>query len=151
MVTWLHGNHSGVNEISEQLWLAYQATSFEADLPTGLVRIRVGRPCPGVDEQLKEVGLQDWAFITAFNPASVPQSEPENQQRHVELQRVVASLGLLAFEGAGVPDNSNWKPERSLLILGITLEDAVALGRQFGQNAIVTGSIGKSAELVVCH
>jgi len=140
-----------VNEISEQLWQAYQATSFEADLPSGLVRIRVGRPCPGVDEQLREVGLQGWAFITAFNPASVPQREPENQQRHVELQRAVASLGLLAFEGEGVPDNSNWKPERSLLILGITLEDAVTLGRQFGQNAIVTGSIGKSAELVVCH
>jgi hypothetical protein len=34
--------------------------------------------------------------------------------------------------------------------VGISLDEAVALGRRFGQNAIVAGRCGAAAELVYC-
>ena len=43
-----------------------------------------------------------------------------------------------------------WPAEASFLILGISREAAVLLGRQFGQNAIVCGMLGQAAELVDC-
>ena len=40
-----------------------------------------------------------------------------------------------------------WVPEDSYLILGIPRTDAISLGYDFGQNAIVVGRIGNPAEL----
>ena len=57
---------------------------------------------------------------------------------------------VVLFEGQGVPDAADWEPEISLLVLGIGREQAVAIGRDFGQLAIVCGRPGGVAELVAC-
>lgn len=134
----------------DSLWQAYRATSYEADLPSGRVRIRLGEPCPGVDRQLQIRSLDSWAFITAFNPASQLRSPNENCQRHEQLQQLLDEFGHVAFSGAGVPDDPAWEPETSLLVLGIGRSEAVMLGRRFGQIAVVVGSLGSTPELVAC-
>lgn len=55
--------------------------------------------------------------------------------------------GFTAFEGAGIPDNSDWSPETSALILGISLDEAKKLGMKYEQNAIVAGKLGCNARL----
>jgi hypothetical protein len=47
----------------------------------------------------------------------------------------------------GIPDRAGWMPEDSLLVLDIPREEAGALGRRFGQAAIVVGGKG-APELV---
>ena len=47
-----------------------------------------------------------------------------------------------------VPDEKDWNPEESILIVGINSEDAVKLGKKYAQAAIVTGERNAPAELI---
>ena len=47
-------------------------------------------------------------------------------------------------------DDDSWEPEASFMVLNIRKEDAIKIGKQFKQNAIVVGVIGNSAELIDC-
>jgi len=138
------------NERDNELWQAYQATSYEADTPMGKVSIRIGKLSPNVDRLLQANELSSWAFITASDPGSQKLSSSKNAQRHQQLLQDIANFGLLAFEGAGVPYDPNWDPETSLLILGIERDVAIATGIKSCQNAIVVGVLGEAAELVSC-
>ena len=138
------------NERDNELWQAYQATSYEANTPMGKVSIRIGKLSPNVDRLLQANELSSWAFITASNPGSQNLLSSKNAQRHQQLLQDIANLGLLAFEGAGVPYDPEGGPETSLLILGIERDVAIATGIKSGQIAIVVGVLGEAAELVSC-
>jgi len=58
--------------------------------------------------------------------------------------------GYTTFPGEGSGDDGQWPPERSLLILGILRDDAIRLGRDFGQRAVVYGEQGGRALLLPC-
>ncbi len=133
------------------LWNAYQATTFVAEIDGVVVRIRPGQPHPDLDHILASLSLGQWAFITAWNPRSQLLSPVENDRRHEELRAAVAEFGYESVEGDGIPAEANWRSERSLLVLGITEDDALALGRRFGQYAIVVGEHGRSARLLACE
>ena len=138
-------------DISQDLWNAYLATSFRAETPLGSVSIRIGQLTPQLDKLLRFEANDSWAFITACNPFSNELSDTENARRHQQLVRRVAELGYVVFEGAGVPDATDWQPEPSLLILGIVADEAIQLGKEFMQNAVVVGGRGQRAELVSCR
>ena len=53
----------------------------------------------------------------------------------------------LHFEGEGIGEDPKHKPEKSLLIIGISAADAVSLGKHFEQNAIVLGKKNEPAQL----
>ena len=89
-----------------------------------------------------------WAFVTAWNPHSVSQPRDENDRRQAQLRRAVSRYTVLPGEGIG-PDGS-WEPEESLMVLGISESEAVRLGREFGQLAIVAGKRGEPSRLVSC-
>jgi hypothetical protein len=62
------------------------------------------------------------------------------------------------LEGAGVPCNradvppgETWQPEESLLVLGISRDEARTLGRAYGQNAILFGDAGGRLWLLACQ
>ena len=127
----------------------YEATTYWVQVAADRrIAIRVGGTAPAeIDRLLASSGVETWAFITAVNPRSVRQSDAENA---IRMARLVASvrgrgLGHLAAEGAG--DATDWPPEPSLFVLGITERDAVALARAFDQHAIVVGRRGEPARL----
>src|SRR5262245_46336962 len=124
-------------EMNDALFAAYRNTSFFADTSGGRLCLRVGRASPELDELLAACDVRTWAYVTAFNPGSIPLSHEENEQRNQRLAREVESRGYTAFPGEGIGDDGQWPPERSLLILGIIRDDAIDLGREFGQRAIV--------------
>ncbi|MGI8597760.1 MAG: DUF3293 domain-containing protein [Chitinophagaceae bacterium] len=124
---------------------AYQKTSyFIFDSP---IVIRIGQHNAELESLLKQHTATSWAFITAYNPYSKELTDEENKKRHFELVHVVSSYTY--FEGEGVGEDENWKPEKSLLILEISKDDAMKIGKQFGQNAIVFGKEGGVAELLL--
>jgi hypothetical protein len=130
----------------EQLEAAYHATTYRVFAPP--IEIRTGAVHDALDQLLEQHNTVEWAFISAWNPMSVEQSATENDIAHQQLLAAVAAFPH--FEGAGVGDDGRWPPERSLLILGIGLAEAVELGRRFRQHAVVCGRIGEEARLVRC-
>jgi hypothetical protein len=96
------------------------------------------------------MGCATYAYITAFNPGSIRLSDEENHARLSELNNIVRQLAHPSFPGEGIGDDGVWPPEQSILVLGIEHAAAVQLGRQFGQRAIVFGTLGHAAALVPC-
>jgi hypothetical protein len=88
--------------------------------------------------------------VTAHNPRSEPLSADENRARHQRLQIDVSARGYAAFPGEGIGDDRTWPPEISLLILGMSPAEAVALGAAHGQRAVVWGALGEPAVLLPC-
>jgi hypothetical protein len=136
--------------VPETLLEAYRKTAFNADTPRGRLSLRVGQRCRELDDLLTDHGVSTWAYVTAFNPGSMRLRDEENEARRHHLEAVVASLGVVSYAGEGVAADGGWSPEPSLLILGIARDDAVRLGRQYGQLAVVCGELGRAAELVLC-
>jgi hypothetical protein len=89
-----------------------------------------------------------WAFITACNPFSELWSDQDNLGRMRELERELQSSSFKIFPGHGQGDDPRWKPEPSLLVLGINEAQATEVARKYGQNAIVFGVRGEPAKLL---
>jgi hypothetical protein len=126
---------------------AYEATDYRVG---DRFTIRCGKRSPPLDALLAESGHDTWAFITAWNPGSIALDTAENRRRMTSLCGRIALLGLPMLEGEGVGTGGDWPPEPSLLVLGIGASKALALGREFGQVAIVVGQLGEPARLCFC-
>ncbi|MFD1730691.1 DUF3293 domain-containing protein [Deinococcus malanensis] len=82
--------------------------------------------------------------MTARNPGAQAQPEPANEAAHRRLGDRTAHLQRLsAINGEG-----DWQ-EEALLLLELSLLQAVQLGREFGQAAVLFGAGGRAA-LVWC-
>jgi hypothetical protein len=132
------------------LWDAYRRTTYVAHTGNGDIRINPGRRSAALDGLLNERRLREWAYLTAYNPASRRLAEEENARRQRELVETVQGRGLAFLDGEGIGEDPQWPAEPSILVLGIRSDDARALGRQFGQLAIVVGRTGQPARLVAC-
>jgi len=129
---------------------AYRRTTFIANTPDGRISLRIGQRCSELDDLLVKHGVTTWAYVTAFNPGSKILPREDNLGRHRKLEQLLASQGFAAFGGEGIGDDDQWPPEASLLVLGIERADAIRVGQEFGQFAIVCGDVGQQAELIIC-
>ena len=136
--------------MSPSLWSAYEATAFCATVDGIGIYIRAGDMHPSLDRALEVRSVKTWAYITAWNPGSREFSRLENDMRHECLKNDLTRLGFQVFEGEGQPADSSWSPEQSLLVFGLSAQEAIAIGRRYGQNAIVVGESGCKATLLRC-
>ena len=136
--------------IPTSLVKSYRATTYVASTPAGELRLRVGEVDARFDKLLEETGVACWAFVSAANPRSVRLDDAENTERHVTLRAAVRAAGWRCFEGSGVGDDAEWPAEASLLVLGMSEAEAAALGRRFGQHAVLVGKAGRPARLLAC-
>lgn len=126
----------------------YRATTFMVYQPDGRsIPIRVGQLHPCLDELVAPIGVS-WAFLTASNPRSTVLPEQENDARNRGLVEAVSSAGYTFWRGAGISDFSDWKPEESILVAGMSRDTADLFAEQYDQNAFVYGEIGGVAELI---
>lgn len=102
-------------------------------------------------ELLERFKSQNWAFISAFNPGSLPLTVDENMSRQRRIEEVLRQEDWTFFPGEGVGDDGLWPAEHSVLVLGIDRARAVELAREFGQNAILAGDESAVPELVDCR
>jgi hypothetical protein len=131
--------------IEQKLIDAYNLTQYHVFDPE--IILRIGEHSPLLDSLLDQYCQQEWAFISAFNPQSAILPDDENNLSHEQLKEAVKKYKY--FEGEGVGENPPWKPERSLLVIGISKTDASNIGIAFDQNAIVVGRIYSPAELLL--
>ena len=133
------------------LYRAYLSTSYEAMCEGQLIQIKIHALTPALDSTLCQQKCNSWAYITAFNPySSDSTTAAENRQQNQLLASSIQKLGHPFYHGAGRSMTSDWPPEESFLILGISEPQALKLGRRFRQNAIVYGELQAAAKLLLC-
>lgn len=98
---------------------------------------------PNVNDTILFEG-KPFAIITAHNPRSQALTTKENQQRHQKLKNVLQKMQLDIAPSKGQAPNGGWQ-EEGFLILGISLTEALAIGRQFEQHAILYGQKNRVA------
>jgi hypothetical protein len=111
--------------------------------------LRIGEPSARLDELLEREGATTAVFITAANPRSEQKSASENKTAGGTLNDLLDTAGYPRYEGEGRDPDKKRAAEPSVLVVGIYRANAEALGRIFGQNAIVFAEKGKAPELVV--
>ena len=132
-------------EINDDLILAFTNTKFHVFIPS--IVIEIGKRNEDLDALIKKEGQTEWAYLTAYNPFSKELTDKENLERQSQLLSKISDYKF--YEGEGVGEDPTWKPERSILIVGITKNEAISLGREFEQNAIVYGKINEVPELII--
>ncbi|NJK45259.1 MAG: DUF3293 domain-containing protein [Pleurocapsa sp. SU_196_0] len=91
-----------------------------------------------------------FSLITAANPRSEALSDARNDALNLEMKSCVLARGWAFTDSLGHDPTGTWR-EPGFLIWDAALEDVLALGRDFGQNAIVYGRIGTRRAGVVRH
>jgi hypothetical protein len=134
-------------DIPDELKQAYENADYVVLLEPELV-LRIGERSERLERLMASVHLSTAAFVTACNPGSNRQPDAENAAAAEALEGLVAAAGYPRHRGEGRDPDEAYPPEASLLILGIHRENAEALGRLFGQNAIVYVEKGRAPELV---
>jgi hypothetical protein len=74
----------------------------------------------------------------------------ENQKRQDELKKDILEAGFSFLTGQNLSEDEQAPLESSLLVMGITETQAIALAKKYGQLAIVIGQIGQPSEIRYC-
>jgi hypothetical protein len=99
--------------------------------------LKIKKKSPDLEALMKSHNLFTAAYVTAYNSQG-KQTEPHiNIKQQKNLLGDIRRTGLPFLEGFGEDPTGRWKSEPSFLVLGISLEEAEALGERSGQNAIV--------------
>jgi hypothetical protein len=133
--------------LDPELLQAYERAHYVVFGEPDLV-IRIGELNPDLDELIEADGGAAAAFITAANPFGESQDEWENKLAMIALAQVLDGK-YPSYSGEGRDPQGDWNAEPSLLVVGISRDDAEELGRRYDQNAIVFIEKGRAPELVV--
>jgi hypothetical protein len=112
-----------------ELWEAFAGAVVRISLPDGDHRIE---PRPPGNAGNHPFG-SPIHIITAYNPRGIEADVAANEARHAALAEALGSREAFATVGSAT-DGSMAEP--GLAVVGLELDEAVALGRRFGQVAI---------------
>ncbi len=136
------------SRISADLIQAYSRTIYDVDGPSPF-SMWLGRPSPELKHLYTTFRCDCAIYLTAWNPRSQLLSEAENQARQKELETEIQLLQLPIVPGFGRDPVGEWPPEANVLILGLSLEKGMSLGRKYDQNALVWCSADTIPNLIL--
>jgi hypothetical protein len=123
--------------ISAELVESYRAAHYvihDGDID---IVIRVNQVSQALSMLMKKYEVDTAAFLTAFNPHSILATAEENLRNQNALLGDVQALGLKTIAGVGSDSLKLWPSESSILVLGISLENAECLADRYSQNAFL--------------
>lgn len=126
-----------MSKIPQDLIHTYRTAIYRVDAPKGVVTFYIDKASPELAALHREWGVQSSAFITAYHPYSVPESGEANEKAQQALLAELHARGYRWLEGAGEDAKGDWPAEPSVLVMGVSEEEATALAGQFRQNAYV--------------
>lgn len=130
---------------------AYARAHYFVTLPDGAdARLRLGRTCGPLAAVMAARAATTACFLTAWNPESRPRGMAENQADQARLKGRIEALGLTWLAAEGRDPDGGWDSEPSLVALGLTFDQACALGDEFGQNAVLFAGADATMRLVFC-
>lgn len=131
--------------IPDDLWDAYAETFYVFRDEDRIGILRVGAlPDATTEDLLAREEERYGAFITAADPQHGPSAGDNGALR----ERLRAD-GYRFYAGAGIGMSPGHDPEASFFVPGLAEADAIALGRAFGQNAVLVVERGHPARLVL--
>ena len=107
---------------------------IHADTPFFL---RVGNYSEALRALYAETGVHAAAFVTPYNPLGHLLSARENQLKLQALETRLGALGLRYLPAEGLDPQGEWPPEKGVLVLGLSLEQAHEIGQEFRQNGVL--------------
>lgn len=127
---------------------AYRETHYRVlgDMP---MTLRIDEASAALAALHRAHGVASSAFITAANPFSQHCDDAANARRQQALAQDMAQMGLRAIDAAGEHPSNGWPAEASLLVPGLSLEDARRLGEKYEQNAVVWSDADAVPRLVL--
>jgi len=129
-----------------KLHAAYRLASYRV---SDAVDRRIGVVDDAADRWLAAQGVtRSWAIVTACNPLGILADESANATRIAALRGKLRETGVRHLDAAGHDPDGVWPAERSELLMDPPDGLAAELGRNFGQNAIVSGVLGGAPKLV---
>lgn len=137
-------------KIAPELHAAYLETTYWVEARPAPIALRIGERSRALDRVLARHRVRSWAFVTAWNPKSRLLASWRNLARDGQLRQALATAGYRWLPALGEGDDPGWTPEPSVLVLGLSVPNAVRLGRRLQQNAVVVGKLGGRATLVWC-
>ena len=124
------------SQIPRETIQAYRETHYRVHGSTPTV-LRIDAINAALAQMHDSNGVVSSGFVTACNPFSVPLDNLANAERQRMLAHELERRGLRFVDGVGEHPSNDWPGEPSFLVFGVSLEDARALGVEFGQNAVV--------------
>ena len=115
---------------------AFRETEYRVDGDAPLA-LKVGTVSSALAEMHKAHRVTCSAYITACNPYSKTFEEKANADRQIALAEDLRSRSLVFINGTGQHPSNKWPGEASFLVMGLSLEEAKALGSKHEQNGIV--------------
>ena len=134
--------------IDPQTIRAYCETDYRVEGERPLT-LRVGIQSPQLLSEFDRRGARSGAFITAFNPYSVPLGEEDNELRDRNLLLLLKAKGYQSTAGIGLHPSNGWPGEKSQMVWGITREDALEIAASFQQNAFIWSGEQGTPELII--
>lgn len=116
--------------------VAYLETRYEvwADSPFVL---QIGNRSRELARLYRAVNCWCAAYISASNPRGQLAGADWNAAATRRLHRLLDRRGHAWLPGRGVDPRGEWPGESSVLVPGMRLLDAAAVGRRFAQNAVL--------------
>lgn len=127
---------------------AYLETEYIVHTDASII-LRIGQPNASLGKLHLAHGAATSAFLTAYNPFSQQCDDAENVERQRWLIDRIEQAGFSYIEGIGKHPSNQWPGEASLLVLGMGIEQAKALGSAFEQNALVWAGADTVPQLIL--
>ena len=121
--------------IHPDLAKAYREALYFVHGEDGDIQLRVDQTSLELASLMKDRSAKSAAFLTAFNPHSILGVAEVNLSNHNALIADVYALGLRSISGDGGDPLRLWPSEPSILVLGISHQNAELLAGRYGQNA----------------
>ena len=139
------------SQVSAELIDIYRATNFCVDLGGGAcLTLHIEHYDAALDELHRKRGVTTSVVITAYNPFSEMPADAVNCAAQERLLAEIDALGLAWLPASGADPGGRWA-EASLFVLGMSRDEALDLGRQFRQNAVVFCGRDAIPSLLFCH
>ena len=110
---------------------------------------QIGEICQPLLDLYKSRNCASSTFVTAFNPLGIVVPDAENIVAQTKLEKHLVKKEITFIEGTGEDKTAFWPSEKSVLILGVKIEDAKTIGVACNQNAIVWIGGDARPELII--
>jgi len=136
--------------ITKELSEAYFTSKYVVSCGHGKIILPACGDSADLRALLQKHNTNSCAFITAYNPESIDTDLEINETNQMKLLSEV-STNWDYYQGYGVDQNEQREPEPSLLILGISLDEARKLSHRYHQNAFLFGRVTGRTELIATN
>lgn len=141
---------SGKSQLESQLIQAFLESEYRVKiLRDNSIVLKVGERNSYLIALHERCNVSSSAFITAWNPRSQITDAHINAQLNKTLRDYLFLEGLEVWPGIGIHPSGSWEGEKSFLVSGMTLIDAIECGNKYDQNAIVWVGTGGTPQLVL--